>query len=229
MNLLQKLIDLFAPNLCLGCGTEGDLLCSRCAFTLPSLQGACLGCHVKVDGVVCEKCLPVTGCNSVVAVTDYRGLAKSLIMQLKFYNNASAARSVAMSVAQHIPAPLPGVVIVSVPATAAHVRERGYDQAALIARHLARYYHRKFASPLRRLGKRHQFGADRAHRHTQLAGQVFVGRPLRFRQVILVDDVLTTGASLAASAQALRRAGATCIDAVVFAQAIKNPPLGRVV
>jgi ComF family protein len=112
-------------------------------------------------------------------------------------------------------------VVVPVPTATDRRRRRGYDQATLIARALARRQDLAHVPCLRRLGRAHQVGAGRAQRLAQLAGAFVVVRPDRIRgkHVVLVDDVITTGATFEAAARALHQAGAARVSAVTFARA----------
>ncbi len=224
MSLLERLTALFAPDECLSCRREGKLLCDRCTSALPSPLGACFGCHRTVSGVACAECLGHSGCNSMSAAVRYEGVAKQLVVSLKFVGNQSAAKVMAeRMLATH--SPTTNVLITHLPATAAHIRERGYDQAALIAIQLARRAERSHATLLSRLGKAHQLGADRQERLVQLKHALRIRKPelVRGRHILLIDDVLTTGASVRAATAALLDAGATKVDVLVFAQAVIAP------
>lgn len=219
MSFLERLTSLFAPDVCLSCRHEGALLCGACISLLAPLTGICFGCYANTSGVVCRDCLRKSGCNSMRAVGNYQGLAKQLVASLKFVGNQSAAQIMASLMhAAYVPAT--DVLITHVPATAAHIRERGYDQAALLSKHLARLAGARHTTLLARSGKKHQLGADRHERLTQLKYALRVRRPelIRGRHVLLVDDVLTTGASVQAAAAVLLAAGAASIDVMVFAQ-----------
>ena len=99
---------------------------------------------------------------------------------------------------------------------------RGYDHAALLARELARHTELTTMPVLRRVGQTRQVGATRSQRLKQLEGAFYVRRPeeIQGKKILLVDDLVTTGATLEAAARCLRLAGARTVSAVVFAQKI---------
>lgn len=152
---------------------------------------------------------------------DYQGLAKQLVASLKFAGNQAAARVMARSMVEAF-APPTDCLITHMPATTPHIRARGYDQAALLARHVARISGRERDTLLARLGSDHQLGANREQRLKQLTNALRVRRPDKLvgRHILLVDDVLTTGASVRAATAALLEAGAVSVSVLVFAQAV---------
>lgn len=224
MSIFERLVSLFAPDDCLACGREGALLCHTCMAKLPPLPGRCFGCHIEITtGVGCAACVARSGLSRLEAATAYRGIVKTMVGRLKFHGNQSAARIMAGCMATALGPVAPGAILVPLPATAAHIRQRGYDQAVLIARQLSRLSGLPMVSVLARSGNRHQLGADRRTRLEQLQFALRVTHPARIkgRSLILIDDVLTTGSSLTAAARALQAAGAARIEALVFAQ---TPP-----
>jgi ComF family protein len=112
-------------------------------------------------------------------------------------------------------------VLVPVPTTTSRVRQRGYDQAKLLARQLSRLTGLSYQDCLVREGRTHQVGANRQQRQQQMkqAFRVKPKCPSRSQHIILVDDVLTTGATLESAAQTLRARGYKRVSAIVFAQA----------
>jgi ComF family protein len=108
-----------------------------------------------------------------------------------------------------------------VPTATSHVRERGYDQARLLAREISRQGRYTYLDCLSRVGQTRQVGASRERRQRQLRGVFRASVPDRVqnRLILLVDDVATTGSTLEIAAYALKSAGVRNIEALVFARA----------
>lgn len=221
--LLTPLLSVLAPHECLGCGTEGMLLCGDCRRSLLPAEPRCYSCG-RPDALfrTCEFCRSSSALHAVHAYTRYDGLAKDLLWKLKFGRAGAAAREIGdMLAAQTTFAHPASVIITHVPTATARVRQRGYDQAALIAKALARKHGVACIPLLIRHGKHEQVGASRAVRTSQLQEAFHPIRQqyIKGAHIILIDDVVTTGATLQAAATALESAGAARVEAIVFAQA----------
>lgn len=219
--IIERLFAFIAPYDCLVCGVEGSLLCEWCEpDALPSLPERCYRCHaISKDSRVCRKCRTYGPLNHVWVRTSYEGYAKSLLHVLKFEHGKQAAAVMAKELAEMVPY-LEGVVVVPVPTATSRIRQRGYDQAVEIAQRLARHKDMYYEPLLIRMGQTRQVGTGRKDRaaHMESAFRVMGGRTQMPERVLLVDDVVTTGATLAAAARCLKKAGVRTVDAVVFAQ-----------
>ena len=156
----------------------------------------------------------------VYAVTSYDGLAKEVLHRLKFERARAAADDIAGILATRCTG-AKQTFVTHVPTADKRVRQRGYDQAALIAQALARRLDLPYSPLLARIGDERQLGQQRTVRTEQLQGAF---RPLHTTSlpkahILLVDDVLTTGATCEAAARTLRAAGASRVSAAVFAVA----------
>ncbi|MGA0794027.1 MAG: ComF family protein, partial [Ilumatobacteraceae bacterium] len=163
------------------------------------------------------------GAALVVALGEYRGELRRAIHWMKFRN----ARWIAVRFGRHLARAIDAVDVVTfVPTTTRRRSLRGHDQSALVASGVARTMRVRFVRTLRRIDSRVQTGSSRAQR---LHGPRFVAhaRAVRGRNVLLVDDVLTTGSTLRRARSALLRAGAAEVRCVVVAY-VKAPPLTRV-
>ncbi len=149
----------------------------------------------------------------------YDAAAKELVYKLKFDRCRKAADDMAALLADCLEV-RECTVISHIPTAPARVRQRGYDQAALIARALARRVGISYATLLVRTGEQRQVGQKRTQRQRQMRNAFRAIRPELLNQhVLLIDDVLTTGATCEAAAQALKSAGARRVSAAVFAAA----------
>lgn len=226
MRLFENFLNLIAPHDCLSCGSEGSLICDWCMPDVcPSLPERCFGCNVlSRDSKVCGKCRKRMPLKAVYVRTDYDGVAKDLIYKLKFTRAQAAAKPIAQMMVESLPYLTDGYIISHVPTASSRYRERGYDQAELIAKELARLKEVPFVPLLARIGQTRQVGARREQRQRQLEQAYRVRNKylLHGNEIILVDDIVTTGATLSAAAKALQAAGAKRVSAAVFAQKTVN-------
>lgn len=221
--MLERLIAVFAPHVCIDCGCEENrLLCEGCTASLPRIPSRCYRCSsITDDYEVCRDCTASTPLSRVLPVTFYAHPADKLVHRLKYERARAGAAEIAAAMAILVPCLPEGVLLTHVPTASRRVRERGYDQAHLIARSLARQAGLPYASMLARAGQAHQVGSGRTARIRQLRGAFRPLRPASIygKHVVLIDDVLTTGATLEEAARTLKRAGAKRVSAITFAQA----------
>jgi ComF family protein len=206
MLLFGILSHWFLATRCASCGCPGEPLCHRCRFSLASTQVLGAG--------------PIRSPDGIRAAFRFEGVARELIVALKFRHRQSAAAVLAEQMVRRLR--ITGVDVVTwAPTSARHVRRRGYDQAEAIARCVAR----QLGVPCRRLLYRShgapQTGKSRSER---LVGPAFRARTPRSGLVVLVvDDVVTTGATLRTAGEALRAAGVARVELVAAASAQLRP------
>jgi ComF family protein len=220
MSIIDKIISNIVPHDCLGCGYEGGIICTVCVANFKLVPERCYRCHrVSPAGRTCIVCRRQSHLYAVRAATVYDGLAKDMVWRLKFHGVQEAAAMMARQMASF--GFDESAVLVPVPTATRRVRNRGYDQATLLARELGRQTGLPRADYVRRSGQTHQVGASRRERQRQLqaAFRIKPGSTTRDQHIILIDDVLTTGATLEAAARALKQAGVRRVSAIVFAQA----------
>lgn len=223
VRLVEQFFRVLAPSNCLQCGAEGRLVCAWCVETaLPEVAERCYRCNALSRGsTTCPACRRHTVIRHLWKRTDYTKIARELIHTMKFQYSSEAAEAIAAELVNTIPALPPNTLIINVPAATSHVRQRGFDHARTIAVELSRLTGYGFIPALTRSGQQRQVGSGRQTRLAQMKGVFRVRRPLLIKDasVLLVDDVLTTGATIESAALTLKAAGAKSVDAVIFASA----------
>jgi ComF family protein len=221
MSIIERIIGFLAPYACLRCGTEEGLLCAHCMQALPPVMPCCYLCRSASDSFnTCSLCSNEYTPQRVWIATSYTGSAKRLVRTLKFDRAAAAADVIARALAVTLPVGQTWTVT-HAPTAYARVRQRGYDQAQLIARQVACRTGTAYAPLLARQGTQRQLGQSRAIRRQQMASAFRVISPISVigRDILLIDDVLTTGSTLSAASHTLYAAGARTVTAAVFAAA----------
>lgn len=223
MRVLEKLFDIVAPYDCLVCGEESRLICAWCwPDSLQANPSRCYLCLRASSGCsVCSKCQPRTPIRYLWAATNYSSVAKTLVGCMKYHQQRQAAVLIAQKLNETVPY-LSDVVISYVPSASSRLRQRSFDHSRLIAKEFARLRGLDFAPVLMRRNQLRQVGHTRTERIKQAEGAYRAINP-RFiskKRIILIDDVLTTGATIEEAAKTLKRAGAKSVDAAIFAQAI---------
>ena len=194
---------------CEGCGRRARVLCIKCRMQLFAME--------QPESDV-----------AVVAVA-YEGIARRLILNLKYHNRLQVVKVLAQLLAERIyqrhhqsllSDSTDFDVVTWAPTSTARVRLRGHDQSELLARRLAKEIHVPCRRLLIKVSTNVQTGASRELR---LQGSVFSARKLGVNShVVVVDDVVTTGATLRCAADALRKAGARQVTSVAVASALRH-------
>ncbi|MEO6956660.1 MAG: phosphoribosyltransferase family protein [Antricoccus sp.] len=215
--LVRDLGDLMLPQRCVGCGAPGHALCPWCIERAHALE-------LRYPEPVPEGFAPC------VAFGDYDDVLQRAIIAVKERGRRELVRPLGDLLADAVQAivAVPGAVIVPVPSTRAAARVRGGDHMLRIARSTARELNRRtedrwpviaaLATTASSLDATHlnrtERLASRAHSFTGRRGS---SAALHRRHVVIVDDVVTTGATLSAVANVLRDLGALSVNAATIA------------
>jgi ComF family protein len=221
----SRLLDLVLPRRCVACGLGEELVCADCRARLR-----------RLDGTLCARCgtataWPVARCRecagrrlsfaSARAAVAYEGPARPLVAGWKDRGLRPLAREFAGLVSEVVPRP-PVQALTFVPGDPERSLKRGQNSAQALARELGP----RWALPVERLlGRRDparpQRGLSREERRRNVRNSFgAVARPPT--HVALVDDVYTTGATVAAAATELRRAGARTVHVITFARTVRR-------
>jgi predicted amidophosphoribosyltransferase len=212
-DLPAALLDLVLPRSCAGCDQPGLGLCLACA-------GALSGAPRRTRPQPCPPGLP-----PLSAAADYAGPVRAVLLAHKEHGRLLLVRPLGAALAGAVAllAPPAGAVLVPVPSSAAAVRARGHDHARRLAREAARrsgLRARPLLVPRRAVAD--QAGLDARGRAANLAGALGARERLDGMVVVLVDDVVTTGATLVEAARALRSADAQVHGAAVVAATLRR-------
>ncbi len=231
--VLRALERFVLPNACVVCerhadeATPDDLVCRLCRARLQGIVGGCPRCAQPLPPIgPCRFCAgwpaALRWVRSAVWLSDE---AKEIVHHLKYEGYRALAREVADVIERRVLRPGHGV-LVPVPLGVRRLRARGYNQAGEIARALAARWSLPLLEGLVRRTRdtKSQTALAPDERERNVHHAFAATRPERNgaseAQVILIDDVLTTGATLAAAARALESAGWSDVAAVTFARAV---------
>jgi predicted amidophosphoribosyltransferase len=225
--VLDVLLDLVLPQTCAGCGLPVNRWCSECAAVLSTAATHPLG--------PCAPDPTPPGFPLTSAGAAYDGAVRAALLAHKERGRLALVRPLGTLLAAAVAA-LPsydagmGVLLVPVPSDPRAVRSRGHDHALRLARSAARQLRGHglpvTAAPLlasaRRVADQSGLGVD--GRAANLAGALRARRPLGGLRVLVVDDVVTTGATLSEATRALRAAGAQVVGAATVAATTRRRP-----
>lgn len=222
------------PSTCIACGLAGDAasgrdLCAACHLALPWNRHACRRCALPLPmtdaGRLCGACQTRTSpLERVTASFAYAAPLDRLLPMFKFHQSMAAGRLLSGLMAETLRDVAIGAkdaALVPIPLHRRRLRQRGYDQALELARPLARRLGLPLAAHLliRPKATGAQSRLDKSARQQNLSGAFVVNqRCVIPSHVILIDDVMTTGATLETAAQALLDAGVARVEAWVCAR-----------
>lgn len=212
-----KFLDLFFPRRCPFCGrvNADDLPCESCQKNLPWLTGS--AAHSRVEFI-----------DDAVSALVYQGAVRDGVLALKFGKKLSRAKPLGLLAAQcvrdHYGQPFD--LVSWPPISARRLRRRGFDQGQKLAAEVAKAQGGKAVRLFVKEERPAQSGLkDAAARRANVLGayRLLDPRAVEGKAVLLVDDVLTTGATLSECARLLRTAGAGSVHAVTVAKAGVQP------
>lgn len=206
-----------AADFCRECAAEAALpegrYCERCGAPMATYASKCPNCHnlrIRLD--------------AATAFGFYGGVLRRRILEYKFNGEQHLARTLGALVARAVEMRWPGVAfdaVAGVPLHRRRKRERGFDQGRELGRWTARRLGAPWASGLLRRVRytERQVGLTRTARLKNMKGAFAAFVKSGLENVLLVDDTMTTGATLSEAARALKRAGVTRVCAAVAARA----------
>jgi ComF family protein len=214
----NRMLDLALPGTCAGCGAEETVLCAECRRSLYGRLGLPAGVPLGLPAVLAAPLAQLEWC------APFSGPVRSALHRLKYAGERRLATPLGTALADRWRvAGAGGDLLVPVPVHRERARKRGYDQAVLLATAAAAESRIPFRAVLERTrDTAPQFELDRRARRRNVGG-AFGLKPgaevmVCGRWPILIDDVVTTGSTLGACAEALYEAGAVAVSALTVAR-----------
>ena len=204
--MFERLLQWIYPDLCIGCGKLGHLVCAACLARAPRYSDP----------------LPDVGAQHVYVCFVYTAVIRQALLLLKYCGKRRYARVLATTLVDTVPRAYAGVV--ALPAAESRIAHRGYDQAVLLAQSVADDLQLPYCPGLVRTrdttAQAHLSRQQRAHNVAAAFG--WRGPPLSGR-VLLIDDICTTGATVREAILAIKAAGMLEVDVAVVARGKTNP------
>lgn len=227
----MDILSIFFPKKCINCRKFGGYICSDCFilfdFDVPSLCGVC-GRHA-IGGITHPVCQGRYDIDGVFASLVYRGITKKLVYQFKFQPYLTDLRTVIGElcyeglIQQELFSKLDktNALFVPIPLHSKRLRERGYNQAEILAYDLSK----RFMIPTKTMLKRsvqteRQVGKTQKERRENIKGAFKVVNRVEQKTVFLVDDVVTSGATMNEAAKALKRVGVKKVYGIALAHGL---------
>ncbi len=220
----SSILDLVLPLTCAVCGEEGQFLCNGCEPALTRLERPyCPKCAEPECQGLCERCIGLSPrIDGIRAPYRYQGVLRDMAHELKYRNLRAAAPTLGGLMADYLMRnPVPADVIVPVPLHSRRERQRGYNQSLLLAKEIGSRCGVEVDGPLLRRTKNTPPQVEMESpedRRANMSDSFRCESSLEGQKVLLVDDVVTTGSTMFACADALKDAGAASVWGLALAR-----------
>lgn len=217
----RSILSLIMPIECLGCGEESDWICANCRRALrPQREELCFCGKVGEDGL-CPKHQEKLGLDGLTTLFSYAEPSiRELIHQLKYRGHTDAVTFFAQKYQKKVLARLPRGewLVTAVPLSTQRQRERGFNQSAILAKKLSEPVYDYAELLIKKRETKPQVKLNKTQRQKNLLRSFAMKKGAEVpEQVIIVDDVITSGSTLKEAAKVLRKAGVQKIWALTIA------------
>lgn len=225
----MNLLDFIFPKRCLTCWRFGKYFCDRCSLTIRSIRSSETICPIcerpAIGGATHPVCAGRFTLDGLTSVFRYDGIVKEAVKMLKY----RLVTDIAQEFADFVPSinlpVLPSSVFIPIPLHPSRLRDRGFNQAEVLGKLLARRLHIPLRTDILRRVKKTTPQVEMKDRKERLRNMknIFEINPATIEQwnnktIILFDDVFTTGATMRAAGETLKRAGAKRVWALTMAR-----------
>ena len=214
--------DLLFPEICVNCGKSGGYICRECGVQIEPREAICPMCEkLSIDGDVHGRCRKAQGVDRLVAPVRYRGAVQKLLKKVKYKSAWKMIEELVDYWWKEGGGELNGLgeewVVTAVPMHDKRKRARGFNQAEVMAVMLSRKMGAKYEKLLVRVrSTKAQYGLSKKERGENVRGAFEVGEDVKGRNVLVVDDVWTTGSTIRECGKVLKRSGVEKVWGVVM-------------
>ena len=228
IRFVESILNLIFPPRCVSCSKTGSCFCPKCREELAYLpQPLCVKCSEPIgSGILCNRCQSQKwDIDGIRSVFQYEGAIRQAVIQFKYHNVKALAEPLADLIAQSLDnSSIKADMLIPVPSHPHRLRERGYNQAALLAGKLSRLT----AIPVndralvRTKNTPQQAKTDSLAQRVENMTDAFAckSRDLSGKRILLIDDVCTSGTTLNSCAIPLKAAGAASVHGITLAKEI---------
>lgn len=233
--MIKKFIlDLLFPQFCLGCQKEGEILCAECFEKIPFYSGFLCPVCGKRDWEPRKHiaCADKTFLKTLIVATAYDGIVRKIIHAYKYKSIQSLTEPLSQLLIKTMGTGLPnrffGFSIIPIPLHPARLKQRGFNQAELIAKKLGEFYkipvinnaliRVKNTLPQVEVGEKEKRKENIKNAFACLPAEALAKAGFREKKILLIDDVSSTGATLEEAARVLKNSGAKEIWGIVVAK-----------
>jgi len=228
VSLKGTVVDFLFPQWCVGCGKEGVFLCASCLRALPRIAPPlCPRCgRPQLSDMLCSACAVWQAeIDGIRSPFQFDGAIRQAVYQMKYQNVRVLARPLAELMGDYLGVnPLPAEILVPVPLHQKRLRERGFNQSALLAQELGKLTDLAVEEGclIRTRHSTPQARTSSVDERRRSVADAFAcrGEKLQGKQILLIDDVSTSGATLDACALKLKASGAKSVWGLVLAREI---------
>lgn len=228
--LLWIALDWIYPPVCAGCGKQNSRLCQECLDQInkiTAIQCVVCGNLISDTQTVCHQCMEDTVyLSSISSWAEYHGPTRLAILSLKYKQNIGLADTLSEFLISLVSRKQMQIdLIIPIPLGRVRQKSRGFNQSALLASPLSQYFDIPMSNNavqrIKETGS--QVDLTALERNINMEG-AFLGNSakLRGRNVLLVDDIITTGATMNHCAKAILESGARCVHAISVAKTIRT-------
>jgi len=219
---MNFLLDIFFPKVCVECGKEGSEICDKCFQKIDVRKNQqCPHCkRDNADGKFCsDYCKIDYSFDQLIVCTDYKQI-KKLIIKFKYKFSRDLIKTFTKLLSRELKNCTSEASVIPAPIHKKNFKKRGFNQALLLAKAINQILpNTKLVDCLKEKESRtQQAHLDRSHRLSNLANSISITHHAPLKNILLIDDIVTTGSTLNECSRVLKNAGAKHITAIVLAR-----------